>query len=391
MKAITQEHQPLFDIARRFVDKELMPLEKQVLKNIAAGEGRMFSRDVLDGLDAKAKEYGLWALDIPEELGGSALPAVAMIGVNEALGRVAPFYMFPPDSINLLFLLQSGTAEQKRKYLEPSLNGNMRSGIAVSEPGGGGDPAGMTTRAVRDGNDWVVNGRKIWITNVPNLDFVIMMAATGEKGARRQVSSFIVEIGTPGFVIERKIPMIGGMFTYELLFENMRLPASQLIGEPGQGFGNLQKRFSLRRLQLAANCVGMAQRAHEMMMEYVPQRKTFGTALSDRQAIQWWAVDGAMQIHAARLMLYDAAWKLDHGEEARVECAMCKIHATEMATIVIDHAMQAFGAMGMTRELPLSLFAETVRWIRIGEGPSEVHRAYVAKHLWRDHGVRLSD
>ena len=391
MKAITQEHQPLFDLARRFVDKELMPLERQVLRSVADGEGRYLPREQWDRLDAKAREYGLWGLDVPEALGGSDMPAVAMIGANEELGRCALFYMFPPDTINLAFLLQAGTEEQKKRYLEPSLTGAKRSGIAVSEPGGGGDPSGMTTRAVRDGNDWVVNGRKIWITNVPNLDFLVLMAATGEKGKRGQVSSFLVDIPTPGFNIERKIAMVGGMFTYEILIENMRLSASQLIGQPGQSFGTLQKRFSLRRLQLAAWCVGMAQRSLDMMMEYTSQRKTFGVALSDRQAIQWWAVDGAIQIHAARLMLYDAAWKLDNGNEARIECAMCKIHAVEMATTVIDNAMQAFGAMGMTRELPLSLFAETARWIRIGEGPSEVHRAYIAKHLWRARGVRLAD
>jgi acyl-CoA dehydrogenase len=391
MNVIAQEHQPLIDLAARFVERELMPLEKRVLARVAQGEGRYLPREEHDRLDARAREYGLWGLDLPESVGGSALPAAAMIGVNEQLGRCALFYTFPPDSINLSFLLHAGTEAQKARYLEPSLRGEKRSGIAVSEPGGGGDPAGMTTRGVKDGDEWVVNGRKIWITNVPNLDFIVLMAATGEKGARRQVSTFLVDIPTPGFNIERRIPMIGGMFTYEILIENLRLPESQLIGHSGEGFGALQKRFSLRRLQLASLCLGMAQRALDMMMEYTPQRKTFGVPLSDRQAIQWWAVDGATQIHAARLMLYDAAWKLDQGNEARIECAMCKIHATEMATTVIDHAMQAFGAMGMTRELPLSLFAESVRWIRIGEGPSEVHRAYIAKHLWRARGVRLPD
>jgi acyl-CoA dehydrogenase len=391
MNAIAAEHQPLFDLAQRFVDKELMPLEQQVLRRVATGEGRYLPRQELDRLDARAREYGLWGLDLPEEIGGSDMPAAAMVGLNEALGRCALFYTFPPDSINLSFLLQSGTAEQKERYLAPSLRGEKRSGIAVSEPGGGGDPAGMMTRAVKVGDDWVVNGRKIWITNVPNVDFLVLMAATGDKGERRQVSTFLVDIPTPGFIVERQIPMIGGMFTYEIVIENMRLPASQLVGDAGQGFGALQRRFSLRRLQLAALCLGMAQRSLDMMMDWAAQRKTFGVPLSDRQAIQWWVADGATQIHAARLMLYDAAWKLDQGGEARIECAMCKVHATEVATTVIDHAMQAFGAMGMTRELPLSLFAESVRWIRIGEGPSEVHRAYIAKHLWRARGVRVAD
>ena len=202
-----------------------------------------------------------------------------------------------------------------------------------------------------------------------------------EKGARGGISAFLVDKGTPGFNVLRRIPMIGGAFTYEVALEDCRIPAENLLGTEGNGFGPMQLRLGTRRLQMAAWCVGIAQRALEMMTEFAPTRVTFGQPLSDRQAVQWWIADAAMQIHAARLMTYDAAAKLDAGRDIRKEISMVKVFATEMAQVVVDHAMQTFGAMGVTKELPLQMMAAQVRNMRIYDGPSEVHRWVVARNV----------
>jgi len=271
---------------------------------------------------------------------------------------------------------------QREAYLAPYVAGKTISAIGISEPGAGADPAGMMTRAVRDGDDWVINGRKIWTSRAAEADFTILMAVTDkEKGSRGGISAFLVDGDTPGFNVLRRIPMIGGAFTYEVVLEDCRVPDWKLLGVEGQGFAPMQIRLGTRRLQMASWCIGLAQRALDMMCEYAPQRVTFGQPLSNRQAVQWWAADAATKIHAARLMAYDVAWKLDQGRDVRQEISMVKVFATEMAWETIDHAMQAFGAMGMTKEMPLQLMAASVRNMRIYDGPSEVHRMVVARNL----------
>jgi acyl-CoA dehydrogenase len=271
--------------------------------------------------------------------------------------------------------------EQRHKYLDPYARGTAKSAIAISEPGAGGDPAGMTTRAVQDGDDWVINGRKIWVSRVPYADFVILMARTGEGKRHEGITAFIIERGTQGFIIEREIPMLGGHRTYELVFEDCRVPACQVLGKLGQGFAPMQLRLTVRRIQMGAWCVGMARRALDMMMDHAKQRSTFGVKLSDRQAVQWWIADAAVQIHALRLMVLDAAAKQDAGQDVRTEASMVKLFGTEMATEVLDHAMQTFGAMGVAKELPLQLMMQRVRTMRVYEGPSEVHRMVIARRL----------
>ena len=208
------------------------------------------------------------------------------------------------------------------------------------------------------------------------------MAVTDrEKGARGGISAFLVDRGTPGFNIARRIPMIGGAFTYEIALEDCRVPHANLLGEEGKGFAPMQVRLSTRRLEMASWCIGMAERALEMMCEFAPQRQTFGAPLSERQAIQWWVADAAAKIRASRLMAYETAWKLDRGMDVRTDVSMIKVHATEMAWEILDNAMQTFGAMGMTRELPLHQMASQIRLMRIYDGPSEVHRWVVARKL----------
>jgi acyl-CoA dehydrogenase len=379
---LDEDHRMLRDLVQRFVREELMPLEGAVLARDAAGEGAYLTASERERIDRVSKEMGLWSLDAPEEAGGMGLPHVALVAVNEALGSTVATYTLPPDSPNLRMLMATVNERQKAAYLDPYARGETISAIGISEPGAGADPAGMLTRAVRDGDDWVINGRKIWITRAAEADFTILMAITDKaKGARGGMSAFLVDKDTPGFNVLRRIPMLGGEFTYEVALEDCRVPGWKLLGKEGDGFGPMQIRLGTRRMEMAAWCIGAAQRALNMMREYAPQRRTFGAKLSERQAVQWWVADGAMKIHAARLMAYDCAWKIDQGQDVRSEISMIKVFAPEMATEIIDHAMQCFGAMGMTKEMPLHLLAGRIRNMRIYDGPSEVHRMVVARNL----------
>jgi acyl-CoA dehydrogenase len=378
---IPEEYRMLNDSIARFVKEELIPLEPKVLERESQGKSSELTEEEISRIDAKAKELGFWGLDAPTELGGADLPFLAMIGVHERMAYSAVHYEFSPDSANSRMLLLNGSEHQKAKYLAPYVRGEIRGAIVISEPGAGADPSGMTTRAIRDGDHYVINGRKIWISFLGNADFGLVMARTGDqRGARDGISAFIVDTNTPGFKIERRIPMLGGRFTYEVVFEDCRVHESNLLGVEGKGFDPMKERLGSRRIQMACWCVGRAQRALDMLCEYAPQRKTFGQPLSERQAIQWWIADAATRIHACRLMIQEAAWRLDNGIDAKSQLSMVKVAATEMAWEVIDHAMQVFGGMGMTKEMPLHLMATEARLTRVYEGPNEVHRMVIARN-----------
>jgi alkylation response protein AidB-like acyl-CoA dehydrogenase len=379
---LDDDHRMLRDLVQKFVRQELMPLEAAVLVREAEGQDPELTAEERKAIDLISKDLGLWSLDAPVEDGGMGMPHVALVAVNEALGSTVAKYTLPPDSPNLQMLAATVNERQREAYLAPYARGETISAIGISEPGAGSDPAGMQTRAVRDGDDWIINGRKIWITRAAEADFTILMAITDpEKRSRGGMSAFLVDRDTPGFNVLRRIPMLGGEFTYEVVLEDCRVPGWKLLGTEGQGFGPMQIRLGTRRMEIAAWCIGAAQRALDMMREYAPQRVTFGHKLSERQAVQWWVADGAMQIHAARLMAYDCAWKLDQGIDVRSEISMLKVFATEMAQKIIDNAMQCLGGMGMTKESPLPLLAGRVRTMRIYDGPSEVHRMVVARNL----------
>ncbi|MGY3138062.1 alkylation response protein AidB-like acyl-CoA dehydrogenase [Bradyrhizobium sp. USDA 4501] len=366
----------------RFVDRELIPLEPHYLKSKLPGsdhpeltsEQRKRLRDV-------SKELGLWGLDAPEDLGGHDLPTRTMAAVHEELGRSCVPFVLPPDSPNLRMLQAVGTDAQKKKYLQPYIEGRMASAIAISEPGAGGDPAGMKTRAVLEGEQWVLNGRKIWISNARAADFIIVMARVGNDQRQGGITSFIVEKGTAGFIIEREIPMVGGGSTYEVVFEDCRIPKDSVLGEVGKGYAPMQLRLRTRRLEMGSTCVGITKRALDMMCEHARQRETFGVKLAERQAIQWWIADISTRMHACRLMVREAADKTDRGEDIRHEASMIKVFATEMAYDACDHAMQTLGALGVTLELPLNALWQKARLMRVYEGPSEVHRQAIARRV----------
>ncbi len=380
MAEFTDEERMLIDLVEKFVENELMPLEKAVMAREAAGEETRLLPEEEAPLLEKCRALGLWALDAPEDVGGMGLPPHVMLAVHERLRRTITPFIFPPDSPNLHMLMAVANAEQKQKYMQPYADGTKKSCIAISEPEAGADPAHMRTRAVRENDEWVINGRKIWVSNVPKADFLILMATTDPaKGARGGITAFVLDRDTPGFTIEREIPMLGGVRTYELSLDNVRLKDSQVLGEVGQGFAPMQLRLTVRRLEMGAGCVGIASRALEMMCTHVQQRTTFGEKLADRQAIQWWVADAATKIHATRLMVYDAARRQARGEDIRTIASMVKVFATEMAQETLDHAMQSYGAMGMTRELPFAIMSQRLRLMRIYEGPTEVHQMVIAR------------
>jgi alkylation response protein AidB-like acyl-CoA dehydrogenase len=381
--SLPEEYRHLQDLVAKFVQQELMPLESACLAREAKGEMAELTAVEQKSVIAKCRELGLWGLDAPEACGGSNLPAVAMVAVNEELGRSAIPFNFPPDSPNLHMLLAIANEDQRERYVDPYARGEMISAIAISEPGAGSDPGKMITRAEKSGDDWILNGRKIWVSKAKEADFTIMMAVTEPGKGSKGISAFIVDKDTPGFEVTRAIPMIGGLRTYELVLEDCRLPASQLLGELGKGFEPMQLRLNVRRLQMGAWSIGKARRAMEILAEYVNQRETFGGPLAERQSVQWWVADTETKIHACRLMLQQAAWKQDRGEDIRTEASMIKVYGTELATEALDNAMQACGALGMTKELPLSLMAQQIRAMRIYEGPSEIHRMVIARRRLR--------
>ena len=254
--------------------------------------------------------------------------------------------------------------------------------IAISEPGAGADPSGMKTRAEKRGDKWVINGQKIWISRMHESAFTIVMAVTDpEKGSRGGITAFLVDQDNPGMRVARDIPILGGQRTAEVLFEDCEVGEEQVLGEIGNGFGPMQLRLTVRRLEIGAWSVGIARRALDMLIEHANNRVTFGEKLADRQAIQWWVADAATKIHATRLMVQQAAWKVEQGQDVRIEASMIKVFATEMVKEVVDRAMQAHGAMGLACEFPLQYMYKRVRAFQIFEGPTEVHRWVVARRL----------
>ena len=284
-------------------------------------------------------------------------------------------------------LMLVGNEDQKKRYMEPYAQGEMTSNIAISEPQAGADPAAMRTRAVKDGDEWVINGRKIWVSGAGTADFIILMAVTDPGKGAQGMTAFIVETGTPGYIVERAIPMLGGVRTYELVFDDMRISDAQVLGEVNEGYAPMQHRLTSRRLEMGSTCIALAERALQMMCEHVQTREVFGEMLASKQAIQWWIADAEIAIHTTKLMVRDAALKVERGEDIRNDASMLKVYATEMATDIIDRAMQSFGAMGMTQEFPLYLMANQIRLARIYEGPTEAHRMVVARRALKKYAA----
>lgn len=367
----------LRDVVRRFVQEELIPLESQYANDPDIPD------EVRRRLQEKAKELGLWAFDLPREHGGGGVGYVGMCLVFEELGwcNVPSFRAQTVLTPYLGPVLFHCNAEQKAKYLYPVVAGDKRTCFALTEPGAGSDPSGMSTRAVRNGENYSINGTKIYITSADKADFVQLFARTIEDGQDIGVSCFLIDKGTHGMKLGQAFELMSPDRPWELVFDNVVIPASQCVGKPGQGWSLAREFLDVGRLIHGPKSIGRAERALRLAVEHANQRTTFGQPLAKRQAIQWMLADSATELHAARLMTYHAAWKADQGMDFHVEASQVKLYADEMYMRVVDRALQIHGGLGLSRDLPLELMFRDARSRLITEGSSEMQRMIIASDL----------
>ncbi len=375
---------------RTFVDDEVIPLEPQ-----ARTSGGL-SSETLAGLRAKARAAGVYGPQLLQELGGLGLNVLEICPVFEAAGRslLGPLALncAAPDEGNMHLLHLAATPEQRERYLRPLAAGEMRSAFAMSEPapGAGSDPTMLKTRAARVGDAWVIDGHKWFVTGADGAAFFIVMARTQlDEPATRGASLLIVPAGTPGARVVRRIGALGAHAPgghCEIVFEGCRVPADSVLGQAGQGFALAQQRLGPARLTHCMRWIGVAQRALEIAAQRAREREAFGSALAAHQAIQWMLADSEIDLHASRLMVYQAAWLLLRGEQARQETAICKVFVSEAINRVIDRAVQVCGSLGISHDLPLADFYAEARAFRIYDGPSEVHRMVIARRVLRETG-----
>ncbi|CAN5477066.1 acyl-CoA dehydrogenase family protein [soil metagenome] len=370
---IPHELRMLKDSVRRFVQQELMPLESRYANEPDIPD------DIRDTLQRTAKELGFWAFDLPAEYGGGGVGYLGMCLAFEELGRCnAP--SFRAQTVLTPYLgpvLFHGTPEQKAKYLQPVIDGNKRTCFALTEPSGGSDATNMRTNAVREGDDYRINGTKIFITSADKADFVQLFARTADK----EVSCFLIDKGTPGMRLGQSFELMSPDRPWELVFEDCVVPASQMVGGPGKGWELAREFLDTGRLIHGPKAIGRAERALELAIDYANQRTTFGQPLAKRQAIQWMIADSSVELNAARLMTYHAAWKADQGMSFHVEAAQVKLYADEMYQRVVDRAIQIHGGIGLSKELPLEVMYRDARSRLITEGSSEMQRVIIASEL----------
>ncbi len=383
------------DIARRvrqFIDAEVIPLE-QYLDHHEDG----LTPELLHSVRAKAKIAGLWCPQLPVELGGLGLSLQEIVPVFEAAGRslIGPVALncSAPDEGNIHLLHMFANEEQRERYLKPLVSGEIRSAFAMTEPapGAGSDPTMLQTHAVREGDTWVINGHKWFTSGADGAAFLIITAVTNPDVAVHKGSTlFLAPIETPGIEIIRRVPIMGANDLgghCEIKFHDLRLPATAILGEAGQGFALTQKRLGPARMTHCMRWTGIAQRALEIATQYANEREAFGSKLSSHQSIQWMLADSATELHAGRLMINHTAWLLAQGEEARQESSMCKVFVAESVNRVLDRAIQICGAKGISRDLPLSTWFEAARAFRIYDGASEVHRMVIARQIIKQYAV----
>jgi acyl-CoA dehydrogenase len=339
-----------------------------------------------------AKEEGLWAPHLPPEAGGSNGSFLTYAHLNEAIGRSLWGQLVlgcqAPDAGNAEILWQFGTEEQKERFLRPLVAGEVRSFFSMTEPDvSGSDPTGLRTRAVRDGDEWVIDGRKWFSSGAEGAAFGIVMAVTDpDAEPHRRATQILVPADTPGVDVVRAVPTMGhrgrGWTAHcEVRYTGVRVPLENTLGEVGGGFRIAQKRLGPGRIHHVMRWLGQMQRAFELMCSYALEREAFGAPLAEKQTVQNWIADSAAEIQACRLLTLDAAHKIDQGHEARVEISLIKFYAAKALNDVIDRAVQVHGARGLTDETPLAGMLAQARGARIYDGPDEVHRMVVARRI----------
>ena len=349
------------------------------------------------------KERGLWAAHLPPELGGQGFGQVKLGLMHEILGTspYAPFVFGnnAPDSGNAEILALAGTPEQKERWLEPLLAGELRSAFSMTEPDtAGSDPTLLATRAADDGDEWVIDGHKWFSSNGSVADFLIVMAVTDpEARPHQRASMFVVPADTPGVRIVRDVATmeqpaehfgrIGGHA--EIVYEDVRVPKDALLGARGAGFEIAQQRLGPGRIHHCMRWLGVSRRAFDMLCERALSRYAHGSALADKQTVQNWIADSAAQMQAARLMTLHAAWRIDTegAAAARQEIALIKFYGAGVLHDVVDRALQAHGALGYSTDLPLEAMYRHARAARIYDGPDEVHRQAVARRILRGYAA----
>ena len=371
---------------RAFMEEHVYPNERALSTD---------DQELIRSLQAKVKEAGLWAPHVPPEAGGSGKGFLAYALLNEEIGRSTyaqlVFGCQAPDAGNAEILHMFGTPEQKDRWLFPLVAGEIRSFFSMTEPEvSGSDPTTLRTRAVRDGDEWVIDGHKWFSSGADGAAFGIVMAVSDpEAPAHSRASQIIVPADTPGVEVVRPIPVLGhagsGWSTHcEVWYRDVRVPVANTLGEPGDGFRIAQKRLGPGRIHHVMRWLGQMQRAFELMCSYSLAREAFGSRLADKQTIQNWIADSAAGIHACRLMTLDAARKIDEGDEARVEVSVIKFFAAQVLHDVIDRAIQVHGARGLTDETPLAEMYANARAARIYDGPDEVHRMVVSRRILKE-------
>lgn len=380
--ALNDEQKMMIDTVRRFIAEELHPLE-QTLEAHGA-----LPRAQAQAIHDKARSLGLYALNMPAELGGGGLSNLDRVLCEEQFGHTSD-QLIRRAFGNVYEPLLHCRGNQVERWLKPSVEGTRTCAIAITEPGAGSDAAGIKTHAKKTDSGWVLNGGKHFISDGEWSDFFLVSARTGEK----EISMFMVDKGLPGFTVGKDQQMMGlrGTPHVELYFDNVPLEDAALLGAQGQGFKLAMGALNVVRLaQVGARAVGKASHVCELMLQYAGERRQFDTRIGDFQMVQQMLADSVIEINAARWMVYQAAWMLDQGFDAREQIAMVKVHAAETLGRVVDRAVQVFGGMGFCKELPIERYYRDARIYRIFDGTSEIHRGVIAKSALRK-GAALFD
>ncbi len=375
---LTEEQRMFRRMVREFAEREIAPRADEIDKTDE------FPWDIF----RRMGELGLYGLPFPEEYGGSDAGYTCLIIALEEIARVSGSMAITFDAQTSLCsepIYLFGTEEQKKKYLVPLAQGQKVGCFGLTEPQAGSDAGATRTRAVRDGDEWVINGQKNFITNGSIADVIVITAMTDPEKGSRGISALIVEKDTAGYQPGRDEDKMGlrGSVTSELFFENCRVPAENLLGKENEGFKQFLVTLDAGRVAIAAMAVGLAQGAYERALAYAKEREQFGQPIANFQAVQWMLADTATEIEAARLMVYRAAWLREHGKRFTKEAAMAKLFATEVSERACHHAIQIHGGYGYVREYEVERMYRDQRLCAIGEGTNEIQRLVIARQLLR--------
>jgi acyl-CoA dehydrogenase len=385
-------------LTAKIVNEQILPHENELWRARSKGASeadRKHARELREGIKAKVKQAGLWAPHLPEEYGGCGLDFLEHAYMNEvlaySLGAAALFGVVAPNSGNQKILLKYGTEEQRKKWLVPLTEGKLESGFSMTEPdNAGSDPRSIKTTARRDGDEWVIDGHKWFTSNGLRADFFIVMCRTddpeGPADRNGKMTQIIVPTDTPGVNIVRGIEVWGQPSDHcEVIYENVRVPVENQLGQTGSGHAAAQDRLGAGRVYHCMNSVGQMWRAFDLMVERAATREVHGGILQEKQFVQGFIADSYIDIQAARLMTIHTAERMASGMDARTEISAIKIFVPEAYTRVVDRAIQVWGAAGVSGDLPLSAMYQGARTLRLADGPDEVHKILIAKNVLKRH------